>query len=79
MVRRSSATSRGTGSIVFSFLCPGYLVCACTIFLTCCAYQNHEKQSRPASRLTKVFRRRSRREELNEEEKSEPERKVLVF
>ena len=34
MVRRSSTTSRGTT----------YLVCACAMFLTWCAYQNQEKQ-----------------------------------
>ena len=33
MERRSSTTSRGTGCSVFVFLSPGYLVCACALFL----------------------------------------------
>ena len=48
MVRRSSTKSRGTTYWFHCFLllcfCPGYLVCACAIFLTCCSYQNQEKQ-----------------------------------
>ena len=46
MVRRSSTTSRGTGSLVFALLCPGYLVCACAIFLTWCAYQDRKKKKK---------------------------------